>query len=129
MDYRNADGSIAEMCGNGIRVFARYLLNQHDLAAGPRIAVATRAGVKQVQLAAGGEFTVDMGAVEILGPGSALLVGGQACEGLAISVGNPHLACLVDAPVASFDLSSPPVLDQRQFPGGGKSVEVVPASR
>src|SRR5215472_14758701 len=34
MDYRNADGSIAEMCGNGIRVFARYLL-EHRLAAGP----------------------------------------------------------------------------------------------
>src|SRR5580765_7589073 len=27
MDYRNADGSIAEMCGNGIRVFARYLVD------------------------------------------------------------------------------------------------------
>ncbi len=122
MDYRNADGSIAEMCGNGIRVFARYLLD-HDLAAGPQIAVATRAGIKHVQLAAGGELTVDMGAVRILGRGSAL-VGGQACEGLAISVGNPHLACLVDAPVASFDLSGPPVLDQRQFPGGA-NVEVV----
>ena len=122
MDYRNADGSIAEMCGNGIRVFARYLLD-HDLAAGPVIAVATRAGIKQVQVAEDGEFTVDMGAVKILGAGSAV-VGGQACEGLAISVGNPHLACLVDAPVASFDLSSQPVLDQRWFPEGA-NVEVV----
>jgi diaminopimelate epimerase len=122
MDYRNADGSVAEMCGNGIRVFARYLLD-HGLAAGPVIAVATRAGIKQIRVAASGEFTVDMGAVAILGAGSAV-VGGQACEGLAVSIGNPHLACVVDAPVASFDLSSPPVLDQRQFPGGA-NVEIV----
>jgi diaminopimelate epimerase len=122
MDYRNADGSVAEMCGNGIRVFARYLLD-HGLAAGPVIAVATRAGIKQVRVTAGGEFTVDMGAVAILGAGSAV-VGGQACEGLAVSVGNPHLACVVDAPVASFDLSSPPVLDQRRFPDGA-NVEIV----
>jgi diaminopimelate epimerase len=122
MDYRNADGSIAEMCGNGIRVLVRYLLD-HDLAAGPVIAVATRAGIKSVQVASGGEFTVDMGAVRVLGVGSAV-VGGQPCEGMAISVGNPHLACLVDAPVASFDLSSPPVLDPRRFPDGA-NVEVV----
>jgi diaminopimelate epimerase len=122
MDYRNADGSIAEMCGNGIRVFARYLLD-HDLAAGPVIAVATRAGIKRVQVAAGGEFTVDMGAVRILGASMAM-VGGRACAGLAISVGNPHLACLVDVPVGGFDLSSPPVLDQRRFPDGA-NVEIV----
>src|SRR6266851_8956174 len=122
MDYRNADGTIAEMCGNGIRVFARYLLD-HDLATGPVIAVATRAGVRHVRLAEDGEFSVDMGAVQILGSGSAV-VGGRACEGVAISVGNPHLACLVDAPVASFDLSSPPVLDPRRFPDGA-NVEIV----
>jgi diaminopimelate epimerase len=122
MDYRNADGTLAEMCGNGIRVFARYLLD-HGLATGPAIAVATRAGVKHVQVTEDGELTVDMGAVRILGAGLAV-VGGQACEGLAVSVGNPHLACLVDAPVASFDLSSPPVLDQRRFPDGA-NVEVV----
>jgi diaminopimelate epimerase len=122
MDYRNADGTVAEMCGNGIRVFARYLLD-HGLTAGPVIAVATRAGVRHVRVAADGEFTVDMGAVRILGASSAVL-GGRACEGLAVSVGNPHLACLVDAPVASFDLSRPPVLDQRRFPDGA-NVEVV----
>src|SRR5262249_18351686 len=53
MDYRNADGSIAEMCGNGIRVFARYLL-AHGLAAGPELAIGTRAGVRVVREAGGG---------------------------------------------------------------------------
>src|SRR5580692_3207836 len=47
MDYRNADGSVAEMCGNGVRVFARYLLD-HGLAEGPELAVATRAGLRLV---------------------------------------------------------------------------------
>ncbi len=52
MDYRNADGSIAEMCGNGIRVFARYLLD-NGLAAGPELAIGTRAGVRRGARGAG----------------------------------------------------------------------------
>ena len=50
MDYRNADGSIAEMCGNGVRVFARYLQRAGLVEAGD-LAVATRGGVKKVHLA------------------------------------------------------------------------------
>ena len=53
MDYRNGDGSIAEMCGNGIRVFARYLID-HGLAAGPDLAIATRAGVRTIRQEADG---------------------------------------------------------------------------
>src|ERR1700684_3169632 len=67
MDYRNADGGIAEMCGNGIRVFARYLLD-HALASGPELAIGTRAGVRRVRAAAGqrdqgrpGELVAEMG--------------------------------------------------------------------
>jgi len=122
MDYRNADGSIAEMCGNGLRVFARYLLAQ-GLAEGPAFAVATRAGLRQVFQEASGEITVDMGAPRLLGR-SAALVGGTECHGLALSLGNPHLACVVDAPVAGFDLSAPPVVDPARFPDGA-NVEVV----
>jgi diaminopimelate epimerase len=122
MDYRNADGSLAEMCGNGIRVFARYLA-QHGLVAGPEFTVATRSGPRRVRLGAGGDVTVDMGGVAVLGPGTAV-VAGQAYQGLRVSVGNPHLACLVEDPLASFDLSRPPGLDPGQFPGGG-NVELV----
>ena len=122
MDYRNADGSIAEMCGNGLRVFARYLL-AHGLADGPAFVVATRAGLRQVWAEASGEITVDMGAPVILGR-SAARVGGRECYGLAVSLGNPHLACVVDAPVAGFDLSAPPVVDPVRFPDGA-NVEVV----
>jgi diaminopimelate epimerase len=122
MDYRNADGSIAEMCGNGLRVFARYLLDR-GLADGPAFVVATRAGLRQVWEEAGGEITVDMGAPLLLGR-SVAMVGTTECHGLAVSLGNPHLACVVEAPVASFDLSVPPVVDPARFPDGA-NVEVV----
>ena len=116
MDYRNADGSVAEMCGNGIRVFGRYLLD-HDLAAGPEFAVATRGGTRLVRAEPGGEITVDMGPPQVLGTGRATLAG-QPLEGLRLSLGNPHLACLVDSPLADFDLSQPPEVDAGQFPEG-----------
>jgi diaminopimelate epimerase len=117
MDYRNADGSLAEMCGNGIRVFGRYLLG-HGLVAGPEFAVATRGGTRQLRAEPDGEITVDMGAPQVLGPGRATLAG-RPLEGLRVSLGNPHLACLVDSPLAGFDLSQPPALDAGQFPDGG----------
>jgi diaminopimelate epimerase len=122
MDYRNADGSVAEMCGNGIRVFARYLLDS-ELAAGPALAVGTRAGVRVVTQAPGGELTAQMGPARVTGTGSARL-GDRTCAGLAISVGNPHLACLVDEPVADFDLTRPPTLETGQFPAGA-NVEIL----
>ncbi len=122
MDYRNADGSLAEMCGNGIRVFARFLAG-HGLVTEPEFAVATRSGPRLVRLEPDGNVTVDMGAVTVLGPGKAV-VGGEVCDGLHISVGNPHLACLVDQPLGSFDLSRPPELDPQQFPDGA-NVEVL----
>jgi diaminopimelate epimerase len=122
MDYRNADGSVAEMCGNGLRVFARYLL-AHGLAEAPAFVVATRAGLRQVWAEASGEITVDMGAPLVLGR-SVAVVGGTQCLGLAVSLGNPHLACVVGAPVAGFDLSAPPVVDPARFPDGA-NVEVV----
>ena len=60
MDYRNADGSVAEMCGNGIRVFARWLVDA-GLAAPGDLPIATRAGVLSVRLGAVGDVSVDMG--------------------------------------------------------------------
>ena len=122
MDYRNADGSIAEMCGNGIRVFVRYLLDNR-LAVGPELTIGTRTGVRAVREALDRRLTVDMGPAQITGEGSARL-GDRAVPGLAISVGNPHLACVVDDPVAGYDLSAPPVLAEGEFPDGA-NVEVL----
>jgi diaminopimelate epimerase len=122
MDYRNSDGSVAEMCGNGVRVFVRYLLEE-GLAAGPEVAVATRAGTRVVRAETDGQFTVDMGGAVVLGAGAAE-AGGRQLAGLAISVGNPHVACLVDQPVAEIDLSQPRVLAPSELVSGA-NIEVL----
>ena len=64
-----------------------------------------------------------MGLPRVLGPGRASLAG-RPLDGLAVSLGNPHLACVVSEPLDGFDLSRPPVLDPGRFPGGA-NVELV----
>jgi diaminopimelate epimerase len=116
MDYRNSDGSIAEMCGNGVRVFARYLV-EAGLAAPGELAVGTRGGVRTVRLGWSGDVTVDMGAPVTLGASRAVLAG-RAYEGLGVAVGNPHLACPVTEPVSGLDLTRAPEIDAALFPEG-----------
>ncbi|GAB3692927.1 diaminopimelate epimerase [Actinocorallia lasiicapitis] len=116
MDYRNADGSIAEMCGNGIRVFARYLVDA-GLAVPGSFPVATRSGEKIVTLGEAGDVTIDMGAPVVFGSSSAT-VGGALYSGRKVSVGNPHLACRIPDPVAGLDLTAAPVFSAEDFPEG-----------
>lgn len=132
MDYRNADGSIAEMCGNGVRVFAHYL-NATGMESRTEYVVGSRAGARPVVVhAAGpvdGEVTVDMGVVRELGPSTATL-GGWALPGIGIDVGNPHLACVdegltADA-LAKLDLAVSPGFDPDLFPHG-VNVEILTA--
>ena len=66
MDYRNADGSLSEMCGNGIRVFARHLVDEGLADPAAPIPVATRDGVK-VLTVDGDLITADMGRPKVLG--------------------------------------------------------------
>jgi diaminopimelate epimerase len=122
MDYWNADGTIAEMCGNGVRVFVRYLI-EHGLAKGPELAIETRTGTRHARVEPDGQITVDMGAPVVLGAGWAS-IGETTCKGLRISVGNPHLACVVESPLEAFDLSAPPSVDTELFPDGA-NVELV----
>jgi diaminopimelate epimerase len=114
MDYWNSDGSIGEMCGNGVRVFARYLV-ESGLAEGPSVRVATRAGVKTAFLE-GDDIRVDMGAPVALGRSWAT-VDGTTYEAMAVSMGNPHLVCDVES-VAPLDLSVAPEFDKEFFPEG-----------
>ncbi|GAA2800145.1 diaminopimelate epimerase [Saccharopolyspora taberi] len=116
MDYRNADGSIAEMCGNGVRVFAHYLV-QSGLAAPGEIAVGTRAGVRPVVTHPDGRVTVEMGPATLFGE-SATKVGETGFDGVAVDVGNPHLACVTDADLDSLDLKVQPPFDETVFPNG-----------
>ncbi|GIH26632.1 diaminopimelate epimerase [Acrocarpospora phusangensis] len=116
MDYRNADGSLAEMCGNGIRVFARYLVDA-GLASPGEFSVATRDGVKRVRLDITGDVTVDMGRPKVYGESRAW-VNGREYRGLNVNVGNPHLACVIDDPVTELDLAAQPRFDRAVYPDG-----------
>jgi len=116
MDYRNADGSSAEMCGNGIRVFARYLTDA-GLVSGPEFRIGSRSGPRQVRSNDDGTVTVEMGHVQVNGT-SMVTVEGAAFTGCIVDVGNPHLACLTEVPVGQLDLSVPPGHDPGNFPNG-----------
>src|SRR3954453_3661 len=76
MDYRNSDGSLSEMCGNGIRVFARHLVDAGLADPSTGIRIATRAGVKVVHVR-GEQVTADLGTPKLLGS-SAISVGDWA---------------------------------------------------
>ncbi len=116
MDYRNADGSIAEMCGNGVRVFAAYLVDA-GLASPGEFVVGTRAGDRPVVVHEDGSVTVQMGPARVTGASVATL-GGVSFPGVAVDVGNPHLVCVTDVPIASLDLAVAPGRDQSVFPNG-----------
>ncbi|MBY6410990.1 diaminopimelate epimerase [Rhodococcus sp. BP-252] len=130
MDYRNGDGTIAEMCGNGVRVFAHYV-RAHGLVDGDRFVVGSRAGARPVTVhkfdETNADVSVEMGDVQLLGASSTTL-GGRTFDGIGIDVGNPHLACVdASADVVSLrelDLSTPPDLDADFFRNGA-NVEIV----
>lgn len=132
MDYRNADGSVAEMCGNGVRVFAHYL-RASGLESRDEFVVGSLAGPRPVILHHAdptlADVTVEMGKANEFGVGEAI-VGGRPFAGLAIDVGNPHLACvdsdLSVAELAALDVGAPVVFDSEQFPDG-VNVEVLTA--
>jgi diaminopimelate epimerase len=116
MDYRNADGSIAEMCGNGVRVFVRYLV-EAGLALESEFVVGTRAGDRPVQTHPDGSVTVHMGPATVVGS-SVTVVAGRPFSGLAVDVGNPHLVSVTDDDIASLDLRDQPDYDHDFFPHG-----------
>ena len=128
MDYYNADGSPSEMCGNGVRVFAKFLLESGlaSLEPGETLAIGTRAGVRDVQQNASG-FQVDMGRWKFDDYEPLVRVSGVdvARPGLGINVGNPHVViALSDAnELESADLSVVPQLDPA--PSDGANVELV----
>ncbi|WP_084145394.1 diaminopimelate epimerase [Amycolatopsis jejuensis] len=116
MDYRNADGSIAEMCGNGVRVFARYLVDS-GLAGGGEFTVGTRAGDRPVMVHPDRSVTVHMGPATVTGT-SVTTVAGRPFSGVVVDVGNPHLVSVLDDDVAGLDLRDQPDFDHDVFPSG-----------
>jgi diaminopimelate epimerase len=144
MDYRNADGSVAQMCGNGVRVMTAFLetIGAVQLAAADELSVHTRAGVKTVRRHALG-YAVDLGPWFIPG-GSVALDRGWDTEvslalhknadghdapamrpGLTVDVGNPHVVVAVSdqKSLAAADLRTAPALEPD--PVGGANIEII----
>ncbi|MEU6345785.1 diaminopimelate epimerase [Streptomyces sp. NPDC046977] len=124
MDYRNGDGSVAEMCGNGVRVFARYL-EHTGLAEAGDLAVATRAGVRRAHLAKDGDVTVDMGRVALPEGDVEVSVGGRRWPARNVNMGNPHAVAFVDDLADAGDLLTSPVWEPAAAYPDGVNVEFV----
>jgi diaminopimelate epimerase len=120
MDHRNADGSHAEMCGNGIRLFLHVLVTEGLLqrsACEAGVLVGTRGGPRRVGATPDGDYWVDMGPAREFGAGVAT-VDGRDFAGRAVSMGNPHLAALTDVDVDTLDFTRAPGFDEALFPDG-----------
>ncbi|MBP3044138.1 diaminopimelate epimerase [Arthrobacter jiangjiafuii] len=139
MDYRNSDGSLSEMCGNGVRVFVHFLLAEGlaEIGEGETLTIGTRAGIKTVTRIEGG-YAVDMGPWEFIYPDHAAakamdaVVNAGGLEvprpGLSVSMGNPHtvVALAELSELAATDLHTKPSVQPE--PEHGTNVEfVVPA--
>ncbi|MBU6535256.1 diaminopimelate epimerase [Streptomyces mayonensis] len=132
MDYRNGDGSVAEMCGNGVRVFARYLQRAGHVGDGD-LAVATRGGVKRVHLAkaeadsgsAAGDITVGMGRALLPEGDVEVSVGGRSWPARNVNMGNPHAVAFVADLAHAGDLYAPPPYEPAGAYPDGVNVEFV----
>ena len=131
MDYYNSDGSVAEMCGNGARVFARYLIDKGlvKLAEGETLSIGTRGGVRDIQANLAG-FVVDMGRWRLESDEYTVSATNLQVHrpGQGINVGNPHIvvALATNEELAGLDLSRAPIVEPAPM-HGANSEFVVPS--
>ena len=124
MDYRNADGSLAEMCGNGIRVMAKYLVTR-DLQPEGIFAIDTRAGIKHLRVPRDGDISVNMGHVTDEMEEVEATNNGQTWSGFNINVGNPHAVVFVDSLEHVGSLEKAPTVSPASSYPEGVNVEFV----
>ncbi|CAL9313743.1 MULTISPECIES: diaminopimelate epimerase [Streptomyces] len=118
MDYRNGDGSVAEMCGNGVRVFARYLQHAGHVGEGD-LAIATRGGVKTVHIAKDGDITVGMGRAVLPEGDVTVAVGERGWPARNVNMGNPHaVAFVADLADAGSLFAAPSFVPEAAYPDG-----------
>ncbi|MFJ9085645.1 diaminopimelate epimerase [Streptomyces sp. NPDC102384] len=118
MDYRNGDGSVAEMCGNGVRVFARYLQHAGHVGEGD-LAVATRGGVKAVHIDKEGLITVGMGRATLPEGDVTVSVDERTWPATNVNMGNPHaVAFVADLAHAGALYDAPPFAPANAYPEG-----------
>jgi diaminopimelate epimerase len=124
MDYRNGDGSVAEMCGNGVRVFAHFV-RATGLVDTDEFSVGSRAGARPVTIHSfddvNAEVTVEMGVARLDGS-SVVRIGDDIYPGAMVDVGNPHLACVVADmtadDLAAVDFGAGVTIEAQDFPHG-----------
>ena len=124
MDYRNSDGSLAEMCGNGIRVMARYLVAHNHQSEGI-FAIETRAGIKHLRVPADDDISVNLGKVFDEGETVTASVNGATYRGMNIDVGNPHAVVFIDDLSHLGSLADSPVVEPASSYPEGVNVEFV----
>ncbi|MCW2759411.1 MAG: diaminopimelate epimerase [Nocardioidaceae bacterium] len=117
MDYRNADGSLSEMCGNGIRVLGLYLATHADVDPRNPLPIATRDGIKTLTFGSDG-ITVDMGGANVLPGTSPIGVGERTWSAVHVELGNPHAVAFVDDLADAGALLEPPAYDASDYPHG-----------
>lgn len=120
MDYRNSDGSPAEMCGNGARVFARFLVDAGYQPAGT-FTFDVRGGERVATVDGDGDVSVGLDVVTLGPDGPVAVVAGREHRGRAVDVGNPHLVTVLgpdDPELADLDLAEPPSFSASDFPDG-----------
>ncbi|GAA1488534.1 diaminopimelate epimerase [Brachybacterium sacelli] len=131
MDYRNADGSVAEMCGNGVRVLAAHLQRAGHVEE-DRFAIWTRAGVRTVEVlerpateGAPWSVRVGMGAGRLTPAARTVEIAGTVLEAADVDMGNPHAVAFLppELVLEELDLLHRPVLDPE--PAGGTNLELV----
>ena len=126
MDYRNADGSIAEMCGNGARVFVRYL-DATGLVTDNDVVISTRGGLRSTMINADRTITIDMGMAST--PRARALphvsVGERSWPATGVLVPNPHAVVFVDDLADAGDLTTAPDVAPRDVFPDGVNVEFV----
>ena len=124
MDYRNSDGSLAEMCGNGIRVMAKYLVSRGHQSEGI-FAINTRDGIKHLRVPLDGDISVNMGKVVDESEEVTASNNGNIWNGYNISVGNPHAVVFVENIDMVGELSDPPIVRPKESYPEGVNVEFV----
>ena len=124
MDYRNADGSLAEMCGNGIRVMARYLVANGHQGEG-LFPIQTRDGAKYLRVPADGDISVNMGQVNDEGDIVSVAVNDHTYSARHISIGNPHAVAFLEDLEQLGSLGQAPVVTPTSIYPQGVNVEFV----
>lgn len=126
MDYRNADGSLAEMCGNGLRVFLRFLAETGVINTMAETRIVTRAGVRSGRFTRDGRIAVTMGPVTRHGQVT-ITLGEQSWPATKVDVGNPHAVVNVASveELAALDLTRPPTWSPPEAFPNGVNVEFV----